>query len=190
MPRHYDPADLGAQVYKALAGRSINTEPTTIPEAVSWFLRQAQGNVSAAARLAGVPRRSMRDYAEGKSRPKGDRGAAMVQSAKLSERRARLGPRKEARIRGAGNGGDLIDIQVTGSYNYDGATDNRAPIMISEYMDTDAGDQLVDAYLSGAGPGELRELFAGLIVDAPFYAETMGLPPGNEHGWWITDLQM
>jgi hypothetical protein len=188
VPR-YDPHDLGAQVYKAIAGRSVNTEPHTATDAVAWFMRQAGGNISAAARLAGVPRESMRDWAKGISKPKAARGEALAKSAQLSERRARLGPRKEARLRAAGDS-PVIDIQVTGSYNYDDAPENRAPIVISEYMDTDAGDQLVDAYLAGAGPGELRELFADLIVDAPFYAETMGLPPADTNGWWISNVQM
>lgn len=178
------------QVYRAIAGRSINTEPSTFSDALSWFMRKG-GNPSAAARLAGVPRWTMRDWLAGKGL--GPRSAArrdaLVESARLSERRARLGPKKEARIRAAG-GGAIYDIQVTGSYNYDGASSTRPAITISDYMESDAGEQLVDAYLSGAGPDELRTLFANLIVDAPFYAETMGLPPGSEHGWWVTDLKM
>jgi hypothetical protein len=102
MPANHDPNDLGVQVYRAIAQRSINTEPDSIDDAVDWFVRKAAGNLSLAARLAGVPRRSMRDYASGISRPKGDRAAAMVQTARLSERRARLGPQREARIRAAG----------------------------------------------------------------------------------------
>jgi hypothetical protein len=79
---------------------------------------------------------------------------------------------------------------VTGSYNYDDGPGDRAPIMISEYMETDAGAQLVDAYLAGAGPDDLRERFADLIVDAPFYANTMRLPPSNDHGWTVSHVRM
>lgn len=190
MPLH-DPNDLGAQVYKAISGRSINTEPDDFPGALRWFMRKG-GNPSAAARLAGVPRRTMRDWLDGKGLgPRSSaRRAALVESARLSERRARLRPGREARIRAAGDGGDVVDIQVTGAYNYDGVMEDRAPIMVSEYMPTDAGDQLVDAYLNGAGPDELRTLFADLIEDAPFYANTMGLPPDDDHGWTVSNVRM
>lgn len=184
-----DPHDLGAQVYKAISGRSINTEPDSFTDALGYFSRLAGGNISAAARLAGVPRRTFRDWLDGKGT--GPRSAArreqVALSAKLSARRDRLGPKREARMRAAaGSGG--FDIQITGGYSYDGNTDARAPIMISDYMDPYAGDALIDAYLAGAGPDELRREFANLIVDAPFYAETMALPPASTHGWWVTDL--
>lgn len=184
-----DPHDLGAQVYKAISGRSINTEPDSFTDALSYFTRLAGGNISGAARLAGVPRRTFRDWLDGKGA--GPRSAArredVARSAKLSARRERLRPGREARIRAAAQDG-VFDISMTGGYAYDGTTDARAPIMISEYMDEGAGEALVDAYLDGAGPDELRTLFADLIVDAPFYAETMKLPPGDTHGWWVSDL--
>ncbi len=189
MPRH-DPNDLGSRVYKALAGRSVNTEPATITEAVGWFLRAAQGNVSAAARLAGVPRRSMRDWVSGVSKPRGARAAGLIDSARLSERRNRLGPVRERRWRAAGGDGAVHDIVLTGAYNYDPGTSDREPITISKYMEPDAGDQLVSAYLAGAGPDGLREKFAELITDSPFYAETMALPPGAEHGWTVSNLTL
>lgn len=188
MAKH-DPRDLGAQVYKAISGRSINTEPQTFSDALRYFTRLAGGNISAAARLAGVPRRTFRDWTEGKGLgPRSaDRRGEVARSAKLSSRRERLGARKEAKLRAAGE--DAVDIELTGYYNYDGDPDPRAPIIISEYMDPDAGNRLVDAYLAGAGPDELRELFADLITDAPFYAQTMGLPVTDEHGWTVTNLK-
>lgn len=190
MARH-DPRDLGAQVYRAIAGRSINTEPSTFSAALSWFMRKG-GNPSAAARLAGVPRRTMRDWLEGKGLgPRSQaRRDALVESARLSERRARLGPKKEARIRALGprmgqSGGG---ITVTGSYNYDDSPESRAPIPMQQYMLPSAGDQLVDAYLNGAGPEQLRELFADLIDDAPFYHRTLRLPPDDRDGWQIDNV--
>lgn len=174
-------SDLGAKTYSAISTRGMSTEPSSWAGALGWFVRAAGGNVSAAARMAGVPRRSMRDWVAGVSRPKGPRAAALIQTAKVSERRARLKPGREARLRN----GTPANITLVGTYNYDGG--NPRTVLIGNYMDDDALDELVDAYLSGADAGELREVFADQITNDPsgFYERTMRRGPGDSHGWTV-----
>lgn len=184
MRRHH-PHDLGTAVYRAIAQRSPNTEPTSFADALAWFVKAAGGNVSAAARLAGVPRRSMRDWLGGKSTPGAERRAQVAASARLSERRARLGGARETRLRGLPSAG----ITVVGYYNYDGPPERDAEV--GRYMDPGAADQLVDAYLTGADPGELRGLFSSLITQdaSGFYPGTMANGPNDDHGWTVTQVR-
>lgn len=185
MPREYHPGDLGTAVYRALAGgKSPNTEPSSFADALGWFVKAAGGNVSAAARLAGVPRRSMRDWLSGKSTPGMERRRALRDSARFSERRSRLTPRRESRLRGRSSDG----IVIKGRYNYDaldGLYDNRN-VTIGPYMDDGVIERLVDAYLSGSGPTEMRQIFAEHVNDpSGFYSRTMALPPTDDHGWTV-----
>lgn len=174
-------ADLGTRTYAAIAQRSMNTEPSSWTAALGWFVKAAQGNVSAAARLAGVPRRSMRDWLAGISRPKGPREADLIRSAQLSERRARLRPGRETRLRN----GTVGNVTVVGIYNYDGG--NPRTCHVGKFMEPDAVDQLVDAYLAGADEEQLREVFADQITQDPtgFYAQTMARGPNDDHGWTV-----
>jgi|SRR5262245_26554395 len=172
--------DLGTRTYAAISQRSINTEPTSWTAALGWFVKAAQGNVSGAARLAGVPRRSMRDWLSGVSKPKAGRAAAVIESARLSERRARLKPGRESRLRNGAPG----SIVVKATYNYDGT---EREVAIGNYMDDYAVDELIDAYLSGADEAGLREEFADQITLDPtgFYARTFALGPNDRHGWSV-----
>lgn len=184
--RRHNPADLGTHIYTAFAGRSPSTEPTSFADAMSYFLGLAGGNVSGAARLAGVPRRTMRDWLAGKGL--GPRSQArrdgVKKSAQLSARRDRLGARKEARIRDKDPG----ECTLKATYNYDGGDPRN--VLIGHYLTHDAYDQLGDAYLDGADPDDLRELFADMITDAPFYAETMRNPQTDPHGWTVVRLTL
>lgn len=193
--RTYDPSDLGYNIYRAMTGRkSPNTEPTSFADALGWFVKAAGGNVSAAARLAGVPRRTFRDWTEGKGL--GPRSAArraeVRRSATISERAARFGTRREARIRASES---LAGATVTGAYNYDvnnGAKGERKPIQIGEYLSDDAGEQLADAFMNGASPAELREVFASCLTEdaTGFYERTMALPPTDNHGWTVSNVTL
>lgn len=183
--------DLGTRTYAAISGRSLSTEPSSWTGALGWFVKAAGGNVSAAARLAGVPRRSMRDWLSGVSRPKGPRESALIRSAQLSERRARLRPGREARLRNGTSGG----VTIVGSYNYDDDSSGNAKsrtVDIGKFMEPDAVDQLVDAYLSGADEEGLREVFADQITMDPtgFYQRTLALNPQHTHGWTVTRVTL
>jgi hypothetical protein len=190
----HDPNDLGTCLYRAIAvtgqgkgrGYSPNTEPTSFGDALKWFMRAAGGNVSAAARLAGVPRRSMRDYLDGVSSPKDERRRQIAKSAQLSARRERLKPGREARLRRAGSG----DVVVIGRYNYDPDRDMREA-RIGPYLDDDTVSILIDAYLSGASPADLRETLCDHLNDPNgFYQRTMSLPPTDEHGWTVGSVTL
>jgi len=187
--RQHHPYDLGTAIYKALSGgRSPNTEPTSFGDALGYFVKAAGGNVSAAARLMGVPRRSLRDWLGGVSTPKGDRRRDVARSAQLSARRQRLTPRREARLRGLT---DSQGVVLVGQYNYDTASgiDEDRRVMIGHYLDDDTVPELVDAYLSGASPADLRDLFASKVNDpSDFYSRTMALPPTDDHGWTVNSI--
>ena len=179
--RQHDPLDLGTQIYRSFAHRSPNTEPTSFADAVGWFVKAASGNVSAAARLAGVPRRTMRDWVAGK--PTSDeRRAQIVASAQMSERRARLAPGREKRLRALDGPGAT---SLVGTYNY-GDGDERE-VLIGPYLDEGTIPDMLDAYLSGASPEDLRERFADHITNDPtgFYPRTLALPPSDDHGWVV-----
>jgi DNA-binding transcriptional regulator YdaS (Cro superfamily) len=186
----HDPGDLGVHLYRWIAatgqgkgrGYSPSTEPTSFGDAMRWFMRAAGGNVSAAARLMGVPRRSLRDWVSGISAPKPDRAAQIARSAQLSSRRERLKPGREARLRAM----DVVDISITGSYNYD-ATERT--VNIGQYLEDGVVGDLVDAYLAGWSPAEMRELFADGINDpSGFYTRTMAEPPSSDHGWTVSHV--
>lgn len=180
MTVQHNPADLGSAVYRAISGgKSPNTEPTSFADALGWFVKAAGGNVSAAARLAGVPRRSFRDWLDGKSSPGADRRGQVSAAARLSERQARLTPKRTARLRGREPDG----IVLKGVYNYDG---EPRTVEIGRYMIDGAIDALLDAYLNGASPEDLREVFADHIDDpSAFYSRTMALGPSDDHGWTV-----
>lgn len=182
--------DLGDALYSAITrragsghGASMRTEPSDFSSALKWFVKAAGGNVSAAARLAGVPRRSLRDWLDGKSTPGAQRRRALVGSARLSSRRERLRPGREKRLR------DPQAVWLTGSYNYDDDGDDRNPIRISDFLDDGTMDRVIDAYLAGADAAGLRETFTDGIAD-PFYGTTMALPPTDEHGWSVTAIRI
>lgn len=182
--------DLGDAIYRALAGRSPDTEPTTFSAALGWFTRAAGGNVSAAARLAGVPRRTFRDWLDGKGL--GPRSAArreqVRKSAQLSARRDRLKPGREARLRAK----DPSNITLIGRYNYDPGTGNRQTVEIGRYLASNAYDRLIGLYLAGGSAAELREEFASLLVDdaTGFYERTLKRAPTDDHGWTVQSVNL
>lgn len=189
MARNWDLGDLGTHVYREVAhtrhgrGWSPNTEPTSFTDAVGWFMKQAAGNISAAARLAGVPRESFRDWTRGKSTPNAQRRAQVARSAQLSERRDRLRPGRESRLRDI----DTSNVTVKAVYNYDGGAPRT--LKLGDYMDDGAIERLVDVYLNGGDASELRESFAAEVMDPNgFYTRTLAQPPTDDHGWTVSSL--
>lgn len=180
--------DLGEALYRAIARTaggsraSMKTEPSSFAGALRFFVGMAGGNVSAAARLAGIPRRSFRDWMAGTSRPGKQRQGQLVDSARMSSRRDRLTPRRENKLRASD-----ADVVVKGSYNYDDGGSERAPIRIGDYLDPGTMDAVVDIYLNGGDAADMRERFAEGITD-PFYSMTMALSPNDEHGWTVSSV--
>lgn len=190
---NHDPNDLGSCIYRAIAvtgqgkgrGYSPNTEPTSFADALKWFMQAAGGNISAAARLMGVPRESARDWVKGISTPKDQRRRDIAKSAQLSARRERLRPGRETRLRAAGSG----DVMVFGAYNYH--DEPPRAVSVGQYLDDDTVSILIDAYLNGASPEDLRETFCDHLNDPNgFYQRTMILPPTNEHGWTVDHVSL
>jgi hypothetical protein len=172
--------DIGEALYRAISnGRSPHTEPNTLDRALRWYVKQA-GSVAGAARLAGMPRRSFRDWLDGKSRPRGGRSSALIAGAIRGERRARLTRGREKKLRQL----DPQDWRLEGAvYTYDGVERNE--VLIGHWMGGDPINALVDAFLGGSSIHELRGVFVDHIQGAPFYEETMQHPAGHEHGWTV-----
>ncbi len=178
--------DLGEALYGAIAGgRSSTSEPGTFADAVAWFVAAA-GSVAGAARLAGVPRRTFRDWVSGKGTKPG-RASGLIAAAKQGERRRRLTRDREQRLRNT----RPRDVHVSGSYNYDTPPIERSNIAIGQFLRSGAIDDVIDAYLAGGDEDELRETFADAIDDPrDFYGPTMHNPSSDEHGWTITSLNL
>lgn len=183
MIRH-DPSDLGSRLYSAVSTRSVNTEPSSFTDALAYFGRLAGGSVRAMATLMGVPRRTLRDWMAGAT-PSAARRKAVADSARLSARRERLRPGRENRLRAS----DSSDVTIVAVYNYDGG--DARTVRIGDYLDPDTINQVVDAYLDGASPDELRTGFASNIQDPTgFYERTFALPASDEHGWTVTRVNL
>lgn len=178
--------DLGDALYRALSnGRSPATEPDSVAGSIAWYMKHA-GSESAAARMAGIPRRTFRDWRSGASKPKGGRGGELVRAARQGERRLRLKPGREARLRDA----DPSAIKMHATYNYDGI--ERKNINIGQYLDDDAMNDFCDAFLAGADIDGLRDTFADSITqdDSGFYERTMRLPTTDSHGWTVENITL
>lgn len=175
--------DLGEVIYRNLAGgMPSGAEPRTLRQALDWLVDRA-GSVSAAARSAGVPRRTMRDWISGKHQPRGPRRDAIVRTALEGERARRLSDDRARRLRQAGPSG----IHFHGRYAYQPVPRH---VRIGRYMLPDTMDRIVTAYQKGASPDQLRMIFAAGIDDpSGFYPRTLGLPPSHQHGWGIDKVE-
>lgn len=168
--------------YKGIAGRrwSPHTEPKMPGTLLGWLasiLTSVGGNVSAAARLVDVPRRTMRDWLVGATKPRADRigrvqavAGQVHRAAVLAERRKRLVASREARIRRARS------IRIEGVDRYD--EELRDVTFIrgtgdSTGLDASTFDELVRAYLDGANaidegrstPGLFSRILDGMTDD-------------------------
>lgn len=169
--------DFGDALYRAVSGRSPETEPRSMTAALAVFVRHA-GSVAGAARLAGVPRRTMRDWLSGKHSPRGDRRNVVIQAAVKVERRGRLRPGRERRLRAGGEG----NVHIAGRYRYD--EHGRGSVDLGRYLQAGAIDAVIDAYLDGADGDQLGDVLADHIADpAQFYART--LRSDDPQGWEI-----
>jgi hypothetical protein len=66
---------------------------------------------------------------------------------------------------------------------------DRADRHIGQYLEDGVVGDLVDAYLAGWSPAEMRELFADGINDpSGFYTRTMAEPPSSDHGWTVSHV--
>lgn len=178
--------DPGEAMYRAICRRSPYTEPNTFGQAVGWFIARAGGNVSAAARAAGVPRRTMRDWLAGKG-GKTARAGDMVAAARAGERRERLRPGREKRLRRVDPGG----MVVRGKYNYDGKNAPDRAASVGRFAQPNLINDVLDVFLAGGSLEQIRDAFAGNINDpSGFYSTTLGLSHENDHGWSVDEIDL
>lgn len=156
------------RAYRALTGRSPRTEPTPAPTNLDFHgsLNLLYARVKSQNRLAeilGVPRRTLRRWLAGETpgRTSADRARRELvegsargiiarddNAARQAERRKRLTPQRERKVRNAGR------IVVTAWMRYGGGEPD--PRIITFHVGSSAGvdagavDDAVDAYLNGA----------------------------------------
>lgn len=172
--------DLGEAIYREITGgRSPHTELRGWSDALEFIVGQA-GSGRAAARELGIAETTLRGWRHGRT-PR-DGGDYVLDAARRMQRRARLRPGREARLR---QPGALDDAKLVGRLSYDGAPEPDRDVMIGDYM-ADVQNDIIDAYLEGASLDELGEIFLEGITGADFYSETMG-PDGGDHMSWDFD---
>lgn len=173
--------DIGQALFRHIAGSSPRRAVNDFSTAISFVAGQHKSK-AAAARALGVAPSTFRRWLGG-AKPKPERAAGIISAAKGMQRRARLSPGREKRLRrGGGN------ITVLAKYDYD-QTEQFREIAMYRYLDADVGDHLVDAYLEGAGPDTLAEIFHESISDAPFYENTFDPNRGEDvDGWDVREV--
>ena len=178
--------DIGEAIYHALASpsRSPFTEPASFGDAVRYVLAAAGGNISSAARMAGVPRKTFADWTNKGVRPRdAARLAGVVGLARRMERRRRLPRGREKRIRKM----DPTGCTFTGVYRYDQrAYDKDArDVKIGPYLRPGVYNALCDAFLAGASVEGLRAVFAAHVDDPAEFYPTVGNDPSSDEGWGV-----
>lgn len=161
--------ELGEALYRAICGRQSRTEISGLGKGLNWLLGRS-GSKAEAARALGVPRSTFTRWLAG-AKPRGQRGDDTFKTLLKMQRRARLTPRRERKLRAA----PARDTMITGSYRYD--QDHRE-VRIGIYLDPSTINQLVDAFLDGASTEQLAEIFHENILDDGFYERTFD--PHNE----------
>ncbi len=150
-------------------------------------LRNAYGSDAAAARAMDVPASTWRGWRRGRN-PRG--GGGWIQDIALEvQRRASLDPAREARMR---QPWALDDLTVTATFRYTGGKAQRGSenreLPLGAYMH-DVADELLDAYLNGAGGDELAAIFTAAINDNGWYHQTFNDPMYVEGAWDVDYLE-
>lgn len=172
--------ELGDALYREIAGKSPRTEVADFDDALDYLVA-AYGSASAAARAIGEPPSTVRHWATGKRAPKGDRADRVLNLVKRLERRARLPKGRERKLRAPGSLGDAIKCTIEVSDPEDRTLDVR------QYLGDGIEDALVDAFLDGATPDELADVFHEYVEGSAFY-EDLFEPGGGQYETDIEDL--
>lgn len=174
--------DLGEVIYREITnGRSPHTEVTSWSDALELIVGEA-GSGRAAARELGIAETTLRGWRHGRT-PR-DGGDFVLDAALKMQRRARLRPGREARLR---KPGALGEAKLVGRLSYDGAPEPDRDVGIGDYL-SEVQNDLVDAYLDGASLDELAEIFVDGIEGATFYEETMGAGGAGHMEWDFDSL--
>lgn len=159
----------GEAAYRMVTGgRTLGTERSSSLQAMlSEIQKAAGGTVAAAARAAGVHPRTWQKWRAGSQKPRPERAGALRQA----QRRARLTPKREAKIRG-GTG----TLTITGTFRISNDERDRGATLgagTDFTIDPDSLAALVDDFLGGADERKLgddlqdimQDYVAGLTVD-------------------------
>lgn len=119
-------------------------------------IQKAAGTQAAAARAAGVDRRTWQRWAAGTQKPK----PATLARLGPAVRRARLSPRREQRLR-SGQG----TLKVSGIMVISSDRRHRSITLDGDEINPDALGALVDAFLSGADEEQLGEHLDDVMQD-------------------------
>lgn len=137
--------DFGEMIYRTLSGGlSSHTESADLPRMLSAILKAA-GSPTAAARIIGVHPSTLRRWRAGTASPSA-RSAPLLQRA---VRRARLTPRREARIRASAPALRVVQRDNGRRRDLDARNFGWRP---------GASNDVVDAFLAGASPADLRKI--------------------------------
>lgn len=167
--------DLGESIFRELSGgRASRSGIGSFGGAIDWLLGHA-GSASAAARAVGVPPSTMRHWTGGRQ-PKAARAGAVFDAALRAQRQAWLGDREDL----ARNGWEEVEVEGTLSIS----DDEVRALVIACYPGL--GDELVDAFLGGAGPAELESIFLESVAD-PWYRDALSPNGFGDGPVWDTD---
>ncbi len=178
-----DPLCVGAAIYTAITGgRHMRTEVSTFAKALGW-LRNRNPSTAAMARSLGVPRSTLRRWLAGTSTPRSHRQDSIVNAIRSAQRRLRLTPGRERRLRRAETG----EIKMVARYRYDPPNLWRT-VDIGRYLDPAMRKELVDSYLAGGTADDFHAIFHDNILDAGFYAQTFDPDIGYGNGWDVREF--
>jgi hypothetical protein len=179
-----DAVEMTEAVYKALSGgRSLAAEnralnAMAVPELVATVVA-GTGTYRAAAAVLGVHVSTLRRWRAG-GKPLPDRHGNLRTVAKAAMRRARMGPRREKKLRGAVPWTIAGRVYVRSGKN-PGADDRRRTLRVGIDRGTGSLEPALDAYLAGDDQGaahaverELDAYVAGMAM-APGEVESLNL---------------
>lgn len=164
--------------YKAFSGgRSLAAENTrlqrmAVPELVATVVAGHGGRRAAAAAL-GVSYSTISRWARGESSPRANRGV-LLQAARSADRRARMGPRREKKLRGTPNWTVTGRVYVRSGKDPAG-DDRRRTIRPGAQLPEGNLETALDAYLAG------NDDAAALAVESQIsrYVSGMALAEGE-----------
>lgn len=173
--------ELGEAIWREITGRSPRAEITSFGDAVNYLLGRA-GSASAAARVIGVPPSTFRHWVSSGRVPKGERKGDVIEMASLQKRRDMLPRGREKRMRKPDSLGTAVKCVISISP----PREEERELELASWLGYDVENDLIDAYLEGATPDDLAEIFHDAIEGSAFYSDVFDSYGGYDVN--ITDL--